>query len=427
MATELRSSVELPPLEVSVLQLTAGPSDHLLRTAVDRPPQVSLPALVDPAADHGEPGDEGDGRRADVEAKHDAIRRFLDAAGYDAVMLGRADSIAWFTAGGDLTRDLCSDRASAFVYINRNNRAVLTDNVHNARIFEEEVAGLGFQLKERPWYDHPERMAIELGHNKRVATDLPTLPFVDERAALASLRRQLTSRERQLLRELGRTLALAVEATCRNFDAGETEADVAGHLSHRLLREGVVPVDLRVASDDRLARFRQPSFKAAPIHKQATIAVVGRRYGLCAGLTRSVSMGPADPAFAEAHQVAALVDATCLFFSRPDEPLREIFRRARRIYEKFGHPDEWVLDYQGCLTGFSPCEELLVPDGELVLQPNMALRWSPSVGASRSEDTIVVDGRGGFEVVTEAQVWPMLEVMVKSFRILRPGILERHR
>ena len=74
----------------------------------------------------------------------------------------------------------------------------------------------------------------------------------------------------ELLRELGQTLTLAVEATCRNFDAGETEADVAGHLAHRLLREGVVPADLRVAGDDRLARFRQPSFKAAPIRKHAT-------------------------------------------------------------------------------------------------------------------------------------------------------------
>ncbi len=427
MASELRSAVELS-LDLDAMEAAVGPLDHVLRTATDRPPQDSLPALIDPTANHAEPGTEADGRRAEVEAKHEAVRRYLDASGYDAVILGRADSIAWFTAGGDLTRDFCSERASALLYVNRNNRAILTDNVHNARIFEEEVAGLGFQLKERAWYDEPERMAAELGHNKRVATDFPFPPFVEERRALAALRRQLSARERQLLRELGRTLSLAVEATCRNFDAGETEADVAGHLSHRLLREGVVPLDLRVASDDRLARFRQPSFKAAPIHKQATIAVVGRRHGLCAALTRSVSMGPADPAFVEAHQIAALVDATCLFFSsQPNEPVREVFRRLRRIYEKYGHADEWVLDYQGYLTGFAPCEELLLPDSDLVLQPDMALRWSPSVGAARSEDTMVVDGRGGFEVVTEAQVWPMLEVMVKNFPILRPGILERHR
>jgi Xaa-Pro aminopeptidase len=405
-----------------------GAFDRVLRTAGDRPQgDNGPPALADPAADHDPPGAEAtDGRRADVEAKHDAVRRFLEARGYDAVVLGRADSIAWFTAGGDLARDLCSDRASALLYINRNNRAVLTDNVHSARIFEEEVAGLGFQLKERAWYDEPERMVAELGHHKRIATDFPLPPFADERAALAALRRRLGARERQLLRELGQTLTLAVEATCRNFDAGETEADVAGHLAHRLLREGVVPVDLRVAGDDRLARFRQPSFKAAPIRKHATIAVVGRRHGLCAAVTRSVAMGPADPAFAEAHQLAAMVDATCLFFSRPGAVVREVFRRARRIYEKFGHPDEWVLDYQGCLTGFAPCEELLLPESDLALEPDMAVRWSPSVGAARSEDTIVVDGRGGFEVVTDAVVWPRLEIVVKGFTIPRPGILERH-
>ena len=77
-------------------------------------------------------------------------------------------------------------------------------------------------------------------------------------------------------------MTLAVEATCRNFDRGEKEADVAGHLAHRLFREGVVPVDLRVSGDDRLERHRQPVFKAAPIHHRATVTVTGRRFGLCA-------------------------------------------------------------------------------------------------------------------------------------------------
>jgi hypothetical protein len=54
----------------------------------------------------------------------------------------------------------------------------------------------------------------------------------------------------------------------------------------------------------------------------------------------------------------------------------------------------------------------------------MALAWSPSVGAARAEDTIVIDSRG-FEVVTAAQNWPQIDVTVKGFLIPRPGILER--
>jgi hypothetical protein len=46
------------------------------------------------------------------------------------------------------------------------------------------------------------------------------------------------------------------------------------------------------------------------------------------------------------------------------------------------------------------------------------------VGASRSEDTVVIDSRG-YEVVTAAQDWPQLEVAVKGHRMNRPSILER--
>jgi Xaa-Pro dipeptidase len=185
-----------------------------------------------------------------------------------------------------------------------------------------------------------------------------------------------------------------------------------------------VPVDLRVASDDRLARFRQPTFKASPILKRAIIAVTGKRHGLCASVTRIVSFGRVDKEFREHHSLTTMVDATCIFFSRPGEAISEVFRRSKRIYEKFGHPHEWTLDYQGNLIGYTPHEVLLRPDSDLVLQPNMALAWSPSVGAARTEDTIVIDSRG-FELVTASQNWPQIDVAVKGFLIPRPGILER--
>ena len=76
------------------------------------------------------------------------------------------------------------------------------------------------------------------------------------------------------------------------------------------------------------------------------------------------------------------------------------------------------------LIGYSPREALLTPDSNLVLQPDMAVCWNPSVGPARSEDTVVVDDRG-YEVVTAAQDWPQLEVAVKGYKMTRPGILER--
>jgi Xaa-Pro aminopeptidase len=403
----------------------SGEWDRVLVTAADRPNTDSLPPMRDPAADHEEVDLKR--RREDVEEKHQRVRDFLDATGQDAVVLGLADSVAWFTSGGDLSQTLGSDQSSILLFVNRSSRAVVADNVQSSRVFEEELPGLGFQLKERPWYDDAHLVIAELCHNKRVATDLGQSGYSLSRRegdALFNLRRRLTTLERQRLRELGRTLSLAVEATCRNFLPGEREADVAGHLAHRLIREGVVPVDLRVASDDRLARYRQPTFKASPIRKRATIAVTGRRHGLCASITRTVAFGKVEPEYRAHHSLATMVDATCIFFSRPGQVVSEVFRRAKRIYEKFDHPHEWTLDYQGSLIGYSPREVLLRPESNMVLDQHMAISWSPSVASARTEDTFIIDNRG-YEIVTKMNDWPHIDVAVKGYVIPRPGILER--
>lgn len=406
---------------------SSAPRDRVRETNSDRSTAdaESPPDGPNPTADQVE--SIRDLRRADIEIKHQRIREFLDRTEQDAVVLGRAESVAWFTSGGDLHQDCGSESSSVLLFINRKSRAVIADNVQSARVFEEELAGLGFHLKERPWFDDPTRVIAELSHNKQIATDLTTSGCPQWRRdldPLRELRRRLTPLERQRFRELGRTLALAVEATCRNFHRGEREADLAGHLAHRLIREGVMPVALAVAADGRLKRYREPLCKAKPINQSATIHVVGRRHGLCASVSRTVAFGPVDPELEANHALAAMVDASYIYFSRPREPVSEVFRRARRIYEKFNAPHEWTLDYQGMLMGYSPRDALLVPSTPLVFEPDMAVCWSPSVGAARSEDTMVVDSRG-FEIVTEAQDWPRIEVSVKGYSMSRPGILRR--
>ena len=79
-----------------------------------------------------------------------------------------------------------------------------------------------------------------------------------------------------------------------------------------------------------------------------------------------------------------MVDATCIYFSRPGETVANVFRLARRIYEKYNHPHEWTLDYIGTLISYTPREAILLPDSDFVLGTDMALCWSPSVGAARS-------------------------------------------
>src|SRR5207245_2640632 len=121
------------------------------------------------------------------------------------------------------------------------------------------------------------------------------------------------------------------------------------------------------------ARYRQPTFKAAEIRRRATITAIGRRHGLCASVSRTVAFGPVEPYVREDHGLAAMVDATYIYFSRPGEPISGVFRRARRIFEKFGRADEWSLDYQGAVIGYSPRELLLMPESEQPIPSDTAL------------------------------------------------------
>ena len=81
---------------------------------------------------------------------------------------------------------------------------------------------------------------------RRVASDTPHPERRNAVDEIQDFRRQLADAELVTLRQLGRNLAHAVEATARTFDHRETEAEVAGQVAHRLLRHGIAPVRIQV-------------------------------------------------------------------------------------------------------------------------------------------------------------------------------------
>ena len=361
-------------------------------------------------------------RSEDVAIKQQRVAEFLEDEGYDAVLLSRQDSFAWFTSGGDNGAGVAADLGSVSLFATRDQRCILATNAESGRTFEEEVAGLGFQLKECRWDDPSDRLIEDICRGRKVASDTGVCGTTNELDKLRRLRINLTELELQRYRELGRAVAHAVEATCRNARLGETEHDVAGELSHRLIRHGISPVAMYVAGEERMTQFRMPTHKAQPIRQRLTIMACGRRHGLCATVTRTVAFRAADKEFVDHHFRCAMVDATCIFFSQPGEQAADVLKRARRIYEKSGYAHEWLAAPQGGVTGYSPCEVLVVPSCPLRFRAGMAVAWTPSVGPARSGDTVVLH-ENGYEILTPTQQWPFLTVSVKGFEVERPGVL----
>lgn len=362
-------------------------------------------------------------RSLDVQHKHEAVAAFLQSHEYDALLLQDPANFAWFTSGGDCTRAGSTDRVAA-LFITPEARVAVCGNADSAQLFERELPGLGFQLKERPWCEPRHLLLEDLCRGRSVASDTGFGPTVDVSLELAALRLPLSVLECERLRELGRAVAHAVEATARNCRPRDTEAEIAAEAAHRLIKRQIVPERLQVMADGQSERHRHWTFGPRSVRNWVTISAVGRRWGLCAAATRTVSFGDPPKDLQSDHHRAALLEATGMFFSQPDWELFEVWNRVQRIYEKYGVADEWRLADQGEVIGYRVVEVPVVPQSQFRLSPRMAVHWHPSVHAAVTGDTILVTDEG-FEIVTPMEDWPKVTVEVKHTPVHCPDILRR--
>jgi Xaa-Pro aminopeptidase len=362
-------------------------------------------------------------RRADVEAKSARVAALLQGAGCEGLLLFEPENVAWLTSGATARGVLDADAAPA-VYCTGEQRWLIARNADSQRLFDEEIDGLGFQLKEWPWHWGRDRLIADLMQNRRAVCDRA---FGDCRVVadeVRRLRRTMTAYEQACLLALGATLSHALEATCRNVAAGDTEREAAGQIAHRLIHRGVLPAHIGVAAEGRSRLYRQFGFTSMPIRRYAVLTATARKYGLYAAASRAVSFGPADPEFQKEHNAVCRVSASFLASTWPDAVPREVLTAARRIYLISGYEHEWLQAPQGWLTGRSPTELLLTPQTEDLFQPGWAVTWNANAGAASGCDTFLITNEGP-AAATPPEGWPLKRIRIQGAEFVRPDVLER--
>lgn len=360
-------------------------------------------------------------RLADVDLKHTRVRRLLTEAGADALLLQDPANIAWFTAGADPTR-CTADGSQTSIFVTDDARLFATNAIDSTQLFEREAFGLGFQLKQREWFQPHGTLIEDLCRGRRVVSDSGFEGTRNIAKDVAKQRQPLTDLEVDRIRRLSKVLVHAVETTAGHIRAGVTEAAVAGELSHRLLRRTVIPVRIQVCADGRNIRYRHWSYSEDPIRSYATVSCVVKRWGLHVAVTRTICLNEVPEELWAAHKKAVLMHATGIYFSRTGKKLREIWPKVRRIYDKFGMPTEWQLADQAEMIGYRPMEHQLTPDSEFTVEAPAAMFWHPGVNAALTGDTILVMPNG-YEIVTRSSVWPQLRVQVKGHDVPCCGLL----
>ena len=360
-------------------------------------------------------------RLADVDEKHARVRALLTATGADALLLQDHANIAWFTAGADPARGTI-EGCQTSLFVTEDARLFATNAVDSAQLFEREAFGLGFQLKQREWFQPHAALVEDLCRGRKVVSDSGVEGTRSVARDIVPLRQPLTDLEVDRIRRLSKVLVHAVETSASHIRSGVSEASVAGELSHRLIRRTVTPVRIQVCADGRNIRYRHWSYGEDPIESYATVSCVAKRWGLHVAVSRTVCLNQVPEELWEAHKKAVLMHATGMYFSRTGCKLKDVWPKVRRIYDKFGMPTEWQLADQAEIIGYRAMEHQLTPDSEYELQAPSAMYWHPGIGAALPGDTILIMP-GGCEIVTKSSAWPQLRVQVKGHDVSCCGLL----
>lgn len=366
-------------------------------------------------------------RRADIEAKQGRVASLLRDTGREGLLLLDPENIAWITAGAT-PRGHIDPATRPAVFCTLEGRWLIVSNVDSLRLFEEELDGQGFQLKEWPWHWGRDQFLADLCANRKVICDQPPPgvegDLLDLSARLAKMRRNLSPYEQACLLALGANVSHALEATARTMRQNETEREVAGQLGHRLMHRGLHPVHVGVASDSRSRLYRRFGFTSTPVERYAVLVATARKYGLHVTASRTVCFGEVPEDLAKEHAAVVRVSASYLASTYPDALPREVLSAGKRIYLLSGYEHDWLLAPQGHVTGRAPVELGFTPRTDELLEPGWAVTWSASAGAAVSCDTYLVTETGP-KPMTPPEAWPVKRIRIQGSDCIRPDILVR--
>ncbi|WP_255196351.1 M24 family metallopeptidase [Halorarius litoreus] len=348
----------------------------------------------------------------------------LAARGLEAVWFARPDSFAWLTGGNNVV-DRAGDVGVAAVGYD-GSLTVVTNDIEGLRLAAEELPS-HVDIETFPWHESSLAEAVAERSPTPAAADFPVDGFAPVNAS--SLRQPLTERDVEQYRELGREVATAVEAVCRDAAPDVTERAVAADLRGRLADRGIdTPVAL-VGGARRAQQYRHYTPTETELGDYALVSVTASRGGLYASCTRTVAFD-APPWLTERHAAATGVEATALAATRSvgrrGGTADEVFHAMQDAYTAVGFDGEWREHHQGGAAGFTGREWIATPDSTERVHLPMAYAWNPTVQGAKSEDTVLVTD-DGVEPLTRTGDWPERAASAVGFDLTlpRPVVLQR--
>lgn len=336
----------------------------------------------------------------------DSILAEYDA---DSAWFATPPAFAWLTGGGSNVVSLAGNTGVAAVGYDGEDIILVADHIEADRLREEELS-VDATVHEFDWYEETMESTVADLTTENVVADF-ALPDA-ETVQVPTRTFPLTSSERDRYRELSLDAAEVVERVARDVTPVMTERGAAADLAHGLRQRKIDPLVVLVGGADRSQRYRHFTPGDSTLDDYATLTVVGRRGGLHACLTRTVTFETPTwlpERFAATQRVAATALRATQDVGRAGGSASDVFDAIREAYAAAGYPDEWHEHHQGGMTGYGDREWFARPDSEAPVTPGSAYAWNPTIQGTKVEDTALVTD-DGVELLTVTGEWPTTTV-----------------
>ncbi len=371
----------------------------------------SLPKLLD--------------RREDVDAKHARLAELIQETNCEGLLLTQPWNVSWFTSGA-VSRGLVAMDDLPFLYILPQQRWILANRCDSRRWFDEEIDQLGFQLKEWDWQGKRDQLGSDLVANRRVITDRPLGVGVDVGPVIDSMRFSLSDYDRVHYQELAKILSHGLEATARNIQPGETEAEIAGHLSHRLIRHGVEVTSLQITADDRIGKYPRGGFRMIPVQERVVLQATIQRRGQYVTASRSVSFVPIASQWQNEFDFACRLTLLAQLATPKNSALQTCLEPCHRYLIKYFPQAEqqWQLFRPALRTGYRAIEAMLSATDRQIIDINHAIIWQTHIGEALVCDTYLCTD-SGWDWLTSNENWPYRRYLIQGMSLRQADILFR--
>ncbi|KAG2759957.1 hypothetical protein JG687_00010101 [Phytophthora cactorum] len=373
-------------------------------------------------------------RKADFLHKVAQVRSLMQELKHDAVVLSLSANFAWITSGARSYVFMATEGGAGSIYVDATQVAVLTNEIEGHKLVNEEMRGLEevVILVQDPWYaqrSHAD-VAKELSKSDKIAVDATNSALSGR---LAELRCTLTEYEMEVFRALGKDCGEVIGQVARAVRPTMSEWEIAGQLSTKMWAQGITPVVMLVAADERVDNIRHPLPTKKRVKNKAMLVICGQRAGLIASTTRLVYITTTPNAtmpedLVRRHEAATYVDAMLIANTRgTGVKAGDMLKLAQDAYAEKGYEGEWKFHHQGGCAAYKSREWVANPSINRVTGLNQAYAWNPSVAGTKSEDTVLcyanAEGKVVVETITCSPDWPMTEHTIGDVTIARPKIL----